>query len=503
MHYGNKGVLTMRKSLGLKVFSAVLLTILCSGCAIGPDYKRADLELPANYTLNNAKGKSIANSEWWELFEDEKLVELINIALRENKDIAMAAASIEEASAMLGIELSNQFPSISYSGAANRYGLSKKTFSYAPEYNDFGLLGNLSFELDVWGRLRRATEAKRAQLLATEYSYQAITIELVASVAKIYLNLIDLDQRVKIAERTLKNRKDATKLIRSRFQGGVVPELDVNQAEIEEGDAAVTLAGFRMQRKLQQNALSVLLGRYPFEIKRAEKLRDDLELKDWPVGVPADLLLRRPDILAEEEVLHANTALIGVARASQLPVIGINGFLGFDANKIENVLNKKANTWNIASNFAGPLFDFGRSAYQVDAAKARTEQALKSFEKKVLVAVQEVDDALASIQGYKEEYLAWRNELKAARNASRLSRARYDDGVTPYLEVLDVERSLFQAELGETSAKKSYLTAIVDLYKALGGGWCVDKKVPIQTKQNKGDEAKKTNKAVSEKKINK
>ncbi|MGI6523710.1 MAG: efflux transporter outer membrane subunit [Bdellovibrionota bacterium] len=469
------------------IFTCVLVSSF-AGCSMGPDYQRKELNLPEVYNSKTAQDDaSIANIKWWELFEDKKLVELINIALKENKDAEMALAAISEARALLGVTRANQFPQLGYSGGFNRYGLSEKTFSYMAPYNDFGAFTNLIFEVDLWGRLRRATEAQRAQLLATEYSYQALTITLVAEVAKTYMSLVDLDSRVKIAERTLKNRRDATKLIRSRFQGGVVPELDVNQAEIEEGDAEVMLAGLKMQRGLVQNALSVLLGRFPYQIDRSTSLDKSVSVENIPSGVPADLLWRRPDILASEQALHAQTALIGVAKASRLPVIGLNGIIGLQANKGDKWLNKNARMWNIAANFSGPLFDFGKSRSQVEAAEARTEQALKSFEQTVLLAVQEVDDALVSIVGYKAEYEAWKRQLKAARNASRLARARYNDGVTPYLEVLDVERSLFQAELGGSYARRSYLNAIIQLYKALGGGWSVEQEGVVE----KNDQAEK------------
>ena len=455
----------------VKRFVPLFSCLFLAGCAIGPDYQREELNLPEKYNFTETNQGQIVNMPWWQIFKDETLVNLINIALKENKDLVQAMASIDEARAMLGYTRADQFPSLGYSGDFSRIGPSRKTFSGMSPYNDYSLSGLLSFELDVWGRARRATEAKRALLLSSEYGYQTLTISLVASVAEVYITLLDLDERILIAEKTLDSRRDSTKLIRSRFLGGVVPELDVNQAEVEEGDAEVTLAQLIMSRRVTQNALSVLLGRYPHEIKTSASFSRNLILEKLPAGVPADLLMRRPDILAAEEALHAQTALIGVAKASQLPTLSVSGILGLESNRSQDLFNGHAKTWMISPSFTGPLFDFGKSAYQVEAAEAMTRQAKASFEKTVLNAVQEVEDALASIDGYKRAYEAYEKEVVAARNAARLSRARYDDGVTTYLEVLDIERSLFAAELGASSAKKSYVNSLITLYKALGGGW--------------------------------
>ncbi len=451
-----------------------LLGVLCiflTGCAVGPDYERPELNIPEAYLEKAKVGEEKLSLNWWELFKDKELVGLIEHALKENKDLGAAMAKIDEARAMLGIAKADRFPNIGLGAGAKRIGTSARTFSYMPEYNDFDLGGNMSFELDLWGRVRRATEAQREMLMSSEYAYRALRLSLIAAVADTYFALIDLDNRVRIAEETVKNRKDATELIRSRFQGGVVPELDVNQAEIEEADTRVSLASLRRQQKITRNALSVLVGDYPYEIKRADRFEDMLTVRELPVGVPADLLSRRPDVMSAEANVHAQTALIGVAKAGQLPTISLTGLLGLEANKTEKLLNRHANTWNIASNLAMPVLDFGKSAYQVDAAEARAQQALKDYEKTVQTAVQEVDDAIVSIAEYKEEFTAWKAQLAAAKNASRLSHARYDDGVSTYLEVLDIERSLFQAQLGSSTTARAYLSSIVQLYKALGGGW--------------------------------
>lgn len=449
------------------------LSMFCSACTLGPDYSRPELPLTDPFVAGGqVSAESIANVEWWTLFKDENLQGLIRTALEENRDLQIALSRIDEARGVLGFVRADQFPRIDASGEALRVDASDNVIDFDTEpRNQFGIFADLSFELDLWGRLRRATEASRAELLSSEYAYRAVTISLVSNVASSYFLLLDLDKQRAITERTLANRRGATDLIRKRFQGNVVSELDVNQAEIEEAKAAVTLAGVRRDARKVENSLSVLLGRVPFTIQRGLLLNEQSLPQDLPTGFKAELLERRPDVRASEEFARAEVSRIGVAKAEQYPTFDLLGFIGLQSEDISDLFEGRSTAKSIGGNFIGPLIDFGKSAANVDIAEARASQALKSYELSVLRAVQEVEDALISVSTYRAEHDANLLQVKAAANATRLARARYDEGISGYLEVLDIERSLFEAELAESSSAQLYLNSIVQLYKALGGGW--------------------------------
>jgi multidrug efflux system outer membrane protein len=464
----------MKLSLLKTTIATLAGVLLLSSCALGPDYVRPELDLPARFQEATDTGPSIANLKWWEIFNDENLKELIKIALAENKDVLIAAARVEEARAILGITRADLFPRIDGAANATRRDQSEGVFSFrSSPFDDFGVFGRLSWELDIWGKLRRATEADRAQLLATEYAYRSVMMSLISDVARGYFLVLDLDNRLRIARETLENRKGATKLIRDRFAGGIIPELDVNQAEIEEADAAVAVAAFEGEIIVAVNALNVLLGRHYKAIPRGELTDSLLTLTSFPAEVPASLLERRPDVLSAEEQTKAAVALIGVAIANQLPSLSVTGFLGLQNLESGDLFQSSSRTWGISGDLLGPLIDFGKSRYGVRAARARAEQALKGYESAVLNAVEEVDNSITGVRTFKAQYDAYSMQLKAAQNASRLSRARYDEGLSPYLEVLDSDRSLFSAELATSLSRQRYLSAIVQLYKALGGGWDV------------------------------
>lgn len=456
----------------LNYFLVVSIGLLLSACSLGPDYTRPEVTLPEHYVEPPVSGDSFANLPWWEVFKDEKLRELIRVALAENKDLLVAAARIDQARALLGFTRADQFPRLDGSGNGSRIEPGKESFvSVAEEFNDFGLFGALAFELDIWGKLRRATEAQRAELLATEYIRSAVTISLVSQVASTYFLLLDLDNRLSLSKVTLKNRGNATAIIQARFDKGVVAELDLNQAQIEESDAAVTVASLQRDLRQGENALSILLGKPPSIIVRGAGLEKQLLSTEVPAGFPASLLERRPDVIAAEERLKAEVARIGVAKAQRLPSLNLLGFVGLQSEETSELLTRDAFTWSIGGDFLGPLIDFGKGRSRVAGAEARAEEARHGYEQTVIQAVREVEDAAVAIRTFAEEYKSRTAQAKAARNAAKLSRARYDEGVTSYLEVLDIERSLFDAELSASIARQRHLSSVVQLYKALGGGW--------------------------------
>ncbi len=448
-----------------------MLALLMNGCMLGPDYERPDIPVPENFGHQIDSGESIVNLPWWELFQDDQLKALIDLALKENKDIAIAAARVEEARARLGFVRADQSPRIDISGGGNRTdpGLTTPAIGISEQYQ---LAADLSFELDIWGRLRRSTEAARAELLATEEARRTVIISLIADLASAYLLLRDADHRLDISKRTLASRLESLRIIQARFDRGTVPLIDVNQAEIQAAEAMVSVATAKREIAQTENLISILLGRNPGPVLRNHNdLDPSIQLPAIPAGLPAQLLARRPDIRQAEQQLAAQTARIGAAQALRLPTLSLTGAFGLASNDLSKFNTGEAVAWNIGANLFGPLFDAGKSKRRVELEKARTERLLKQYERTVQQGLREVEDALISIRTRGEELAARQRQLDAARSAAMLSHSRYDGGVTSYLEVLDSERSLFNAELAESVTRREQLIAVVELYKALGGGW--------------------------------
>jgi multidrug efflux system outer membrane protein len=452
------------------LLSAFLL-LLVSGCTLTPDYERPALDVPESYVQPADGGASIANLEWWSLFRDAQLQYLIRTALEENKDLRAALQRIREARALLTFTRADQYPFIDGSGSVSRDRPSKILFPGSETSNNYSLSADLSFEVDLWGKLRRASEAAEADLLATEASYRNVTISLVSNVASVYFLLRDLDGRLRIARDTVKSRSESLQIIQARFDKGTVPELDVNQAQIELAIAEAAVSAFERETVQAENALQFLLGRNPGAVQRGLPLEQQVLPSDIPVGLPSELLQRRPDLVEAEERLRAETARIGVAEALRYPSIGLTGSLGLASDDFSDLTDSDARTWGLGGGLFAPLFNSGKLKAQAEGQRARTEQVMANYESTLLRAFREVEDALVAIRTYHAENAARQRQATAARNAARLSRARYDGGVVDYLEVLDSERSQFSAELDESVTQRQYLNAIVELYKALGGGW--------------------------------
>jgi multidrug efflux system outer membrane protein len=449
-------------------------TVTLSACALTPDYERPELDVPADYVETDPAGESIANMGWWDLFQDEQLELLVKTALEENKDRAVALSRILAARENVTFVRANQFPFFDLSGSLGRGQRSRELFPGADTDNRYSVFGDAAFQVDLWGQLSRATEAARADLLATEAAYRNVTITLVSDVAGFYLLLRDLDERLNIAERTLETRLDSLKIIQARFDKGTVPELDVNQAEIEVAVAETAIANFQRQIVQTENALRILLGRNPGPVDRGDALVDQVFPQVVPAGLPSELLQNRPDVVQAEARLVADTALIGVAEALRYPSIFLTGSLGFESTDLSDLNSSDARSWDIGANIFAPIFNSGQLKAQAAAAREQAEQSLPVYEQTLQQAFREVEDALVAIRTYKEEHRAQTRRVIAARNAARLSRARYDGGIVDYLEVLDTERTKFEAELAQSQTLQFYLNSIVQLYKALGGGWSVE-----------------------------
>lgn len=455
---------------------SLLITVILatSGCALGPDYERPEVAEPDAYRQPVKAGESIANLGWWQQFQDPQMRTLIELALAENNDLASAVARIEEARARYGFVRADQFPRVDGQAGAGRGNQGELFVPGVGAQDQYTLAGEVSWEVDLFGKLRRSTEAARAELLATEEARRAVTITLIADVASAYLLLRDLDMRYEISRRTLETRKDSTALVRARFEKGTVPLIDLNQAQIEEADAAAQLA-FAERAVIQtENLLNVLIGRNPGPILRQRSTKLQLVPPDIPAGLPSELLERRPDVRQAEQQLAAQTARIGIAEAMRWPSLNLTASLGLASNDLSDLLDSDAKIWDINGSLFAPIFNSGQNKRRVEVEKARTEQLLNDYEQTVLQAFREVEDSLVGIRTFYDEARAREGQVAAAQSAAKLSRARYDGGVTSYLEVLESERSLFRAELAESQVRREQLVGVVSLYKALGGGWTQD-----------------------------
>jgi multidrug efflux system outer membrane protein len=460
--------------------SSILIALVLSGCMVGPDYQRPEVESPDAFEQRTKEGASIANMRWWELYGDPQLQKLIETALSENNNLAIAIARIEEARAQYGFVRADLYPRVDGQFGATR---GDSIGQLIPGANigiteNYVLAGSASWEIDLFGKLRRSSEAARAELLATEDARRSVMITLVADVAAGYLLLVDLDARYDIARRTLDTRKESTGIVQARFDKGTVPLLDLNQAQIEEADAVAAMYSLERDVIKTENLLNVLLGRNPGLILRARHEVFHLTTPVVPAGLPSELLERRPDVRQAEQQLAAQTARIGVAQALRFPSLSLTGTFGVASTDMSDLLDGNSKIWDITGNFLAPIFNAGQNKRRVEVEKARTEQLLNQYELTVLQAFREVEDALAEIRTAHGEALAREAQVIAARSASTLSRARYNGGVTSYLEVLESDRSLFRAELAESSIKRQQLVGLVDLYKALGGGWEMDEPAP-------------------------
>jgi multidrug efflux system outer membrane protein len=464
----------------------LVLVVGLSACTLGPNHVRPETDLPAGWAVPAAGAPAApagtgVDSSWWRAFNDPSLTGLVEEALQHNADLSLAAARIAEARAVLNLRDAERYPLLSGQASGARQQGSAETAQPGGGviYNNFGISAVLNYEVDLWGRLARASEAARAQLLAGVASRDAIRLAVAADVASGYFNLRALDQQLAIAERTVQTREGSYRFQESRYRNGAISQLVFRQAESELAAARAELPALRQQRVLQINALSVLLGRTPREIVQqgipGGRPIDELPaMPEVPMGLPSALLERRPDIRAAEEQLRAANAEIGIARAAYFPTLSLTGLFGSQSDELSNLFNGPAKTWQFGGNLAGPLIDFGRTRANVRAAEARRQQALVNYQQTVRIAFREVLDALESRSATSERLVAQEQQVTALRETARLAQRRFDEGYSDYLEVLDAQRSLFTVELARVTTQQQRLRALVDLYKALGGGWQVD-----------------------------
>jgi multidrug efflux system outer membrane protein len=469
-----------------RILCGVILALLTGCMTVGPDYKRPSIDTPAVWRTEESEARDLANTAWWEQFNDPVLNGLVATALQENKDLLIATARIEEFFGRYFSTRGDQFPSAGGNAGASRQRLTEKNSQLPIDgkdnpFNYYQAFLGASWEIDFWGKYRRATEAARAELLGTEEARRTVVLTLVSAVAAAYVDIRALDKQLAITQSTAESRKATLELFKMRFRNGIISEVDLSQAESEYEDAMARIPDAERAIGHTENALSVLLGRNPGPIPRGLTL-DELILPAVPAGVPSDLLERRPDIRQAEQLLIAANARIGVAKSLYFPTISLTGAFGTASTDLSNLFSAASRTWNFGVPVSVPLFTAGRIGGEVKAAEASQQQAVYSYQQTIQNAFREVDDALIDRSKSRQRLDALNRQLDALHNYARLARMRYDEGYTSYLEVLDAERSLFNVELSHTTGQNVLFRSLIGIYKSMGGGWVtkVEDRMPAQ-----------------------
>jgi multidrug efflux system outer membrane protein len=460
-----------------KLTALLLLVLLTAGCAVGPNYKRPSVDVPGRYRgatppdAAQPAAESLGDQKWWEVFQDQQLQGLIRTALQQNYDVRIAATRILEAQAQAGITRSDQFPAVGGGVQAvnERYEETKTYRVYDTSATRVGLA--LAWDLDFWGKYRRASEAARANLLATEWARQAVVSTLVSDVATAYFQLRALDLQLEISRRTLASRQDSLQLTQKLANGGATSMLDVRQAEQLVFTAAETIPDLERRIEQQENFLSTLLGNNPGPIARGTKLTEQPHEPEIPAGLPSSLLERRSDIREAEAQLIAANAQIGVAKAAYFPDISLTATAGFQSSALTSLFTGPAGMWNFGGSLVQPMFAGGKIRSGVKFSEARQQEALLTYRQTIQQAFRGVSDALV---GYRKdrEFREQQQQLAlSAQDAAHLSEVRYRGGAAGYLEVLTNETNYFAAEQGLAQAQLNELVGLVRVYRSLGGGW--------------------------------
>ncbi len=464
------------------VILAALVTALLAACSLGPAYKRPDTQTPNSFRgqSETTSAKSLADTAWWELYHDPVLEKLIATALKQNYDVRIAMSRVEEFRAFVGISNFGSIPTIAASGYATRsristVGPNPLPSSAAPVRSTYNAEIDVSYEIDFWRRIASLSAATRADFLASEFARDTARVSVVANVAAAYFALRALDQQLRVTQRTVAAREKFLELTRAQFRRGVVSGLDVNRAEASLATARAALPELASLISQTENQLQILLGENPAPIVReaASDLNSFPAPPDVPTGLPAALLERRPDLRQAENVLIGANARLRAAKASLFPTISLTGSLGSQSAALSNLFSGPAGTWAFGLSLLQPIIDANRNVYQVQAFTAREKQAMLQYQQIVAQAFREVADALAARQGFSESLRAQDEQVAALREANQRVLKRYAVGYSSYFEVIDADSALFTAELLRLQVYRNTLTSLVQLYKALGGGWNV------------------------------
>jgi multidrug efflux system outer membrane protein len=457
---------------------ASIVAFILTGCAVGPDYHRPGVVIPDNHrgALEPTRGESLADIPWWELFRDPVLQDLTREALRNNYDLRTAAARVLEARAQIGITRSFLYPQLTLNAGGSAEQVSRA--SEPPQslgsnrtfQNWFGVF-NMAWEIDVFGRIRREAEAATAVYVASEMDRRGVYITLIADVAQAYFNLRELDLELEIARRTLKLNDETIRFYQKRVEGGISNRLELDQAVANRSRTAAVIPELERQIVIQENLINFLLGRNPGTILRGSALTEQYHPPALPTGFPAALLERRPDVQSAEQLLVAANADIGAAKALFFPNVSLSAAAGGLSNDLSNLVDKRAAIWSVSGGFLQPIFQGWRLFWNYEASKARFDQALAQYEKAAQTGFREVADSLVSIEKLRDARFEQEEQVRALQNSSRLSRLRYERGLSNYLEVVIADQDLFDAELELARTRGAQLNAVVQLYRALGGGW--------------------------------
>ncbi|BCA56895.1 RND efflux system, outer membrane factor lipoprotein [Nitrospira sp. KM1] len=488
---GSQGQKTPTRSPVFLTFPAALACVIAalSACKMGPDYTRPQTPAADSWRLTSSTAESIANLAWWDLLQDKELQNLVRIALAENQDVRTAMASVDQYRAQLVTTKWDLAPSLGYSGSAFLYNTTGNATTIpggggaivipgqgstdGTTFSNTVGFGNLKWELDFWGRLRRAVESSQAQLFAQEENQRAVILSLLGSVSDAYFSLRSLDLQVEITKRTLKSWEESVRLSLLRYKQGYISKLDLDRFEAERAGTAAKLAELEKQVGQKENQLSALLGRKPAAINRGLPLRDQPMPPMVPAGLPSELLQRRPDLLQAEQTLAAATAGIGMAQAQRFPQFALTGAIGgANANLNGNSIGPLF-IQNLAASLSGPLLNATALGYQVTINETKAQQAALQYEKAIINALKEVEDALIAVQKTREQRMAQEQQVTALQSALLLADQRYQGGRASYLDVLTSQRSLYESELALAKTLYVQLASVVQLYTALGGGWSV------------------------------
>ncbi|HJV66975.1 MAG TPA: efflux transporter outer membrane subunit [Geomonas sp.] len=458
-----------------RLLAAIIWCLALTGCLVGPNYHRPKVETPQGWRFSEKDARDLADTDWWQQFGDPVLNDLIATALRENKDLLIAAARVEESRSRLAIVRSPLFPQVNAGASAGGERITQRgqTPLSASAANPTALYQanvSASWELDLWGKVRRSTESARADLLASEEGKRGVILSLVAEVAAAYVNLLDLDRQLEIATRTAKSREEYYRIFTLRFNAGYVSNLELSQVRSEYEGALATIPAIEKEISQQEDALSLLLGNNPGAIRRGSSI-DTLGIPAVPAGLPSQLLERRPDIRQAEQQLISANAQIGAARAQFFPSISLTGLFGWESTNLAQLFTGPARMWSFAAPVTQPIFNAGAISGGVKVAEAAREEALYNYQKVIQSGFRDVEDSLIDQRRSREQLAAQTGQVEALRLYASTARLRYENGYTSYIEVLDAERSLFDAELGAARTKGVLLQALINLYKAMGGGW--------------------------------
>ena len=449
---------------GLFILSSTLLLYM-SSCMLGPDFQKPDIDSPAAFRFDTVNpNDSMINLRWWELFEDPLLDTLIVHALENNRDVLATAARVDAARSNIGFTKADQWPSFSYITGTSSSGIGSNNT------NNFYAYPELVWEVGFWGKYRRLNEAARAQYVASEYGKRSIQISLITAVASSYFTILAINEQLRISVLTLESRNNGLIIMMDKYEGGTISEMDVNQAKIQRDIAATVIPGLKRAIALNENSLSILIGENPKVIETGPRFIEQEYKLDIPIGMPSEILERRPDIRAAEAAYEAQNAQVGVAEALRWPSLSLTGLLGVASNDLSS-LNAAGLAWSSSANLLGPIFQFGKNKRRVDIARYNTYASLMEYESTVLQAFKEVEDALVKINTYEEEMLAQESRSLTAMSSESLSMVRYAEGLTTYLEVLEQQRQSFGSQLDYVLARLNVLNSYILLYKSLGGGW--------------------------------